>query len=126
MTRDRALWRGELCESAVAKSVAELRPSVPGARPTRACALQPHPFHRVRRYPAALIIRQRRVIPVTALLQNHNLASRWQSQNTSCTVDGRNSGFDVFRNHNCQALAARAVFQCEGSEPANCGQKYTG
>ena len=118
------LWR-QLIESAVVKSAAaSCPPFLELVLP--ACALQPHLFHRVRRYPAPLIIRQRRVIPVTALLQNHNFASRWQSQNTSCTVDGRNSGFGVFRNHNCQALAARSVFQCEGSEPANRGQKYTG
>src|SRR5438874_7165366 len=126
MTRDRALWRGELCESAVVKSVAELRPPFLELALPACALLQPHPFHRVRRYPAALIIRQRRVIPVTALLQNHNFASSWQSQNTSCAVDGRNSGLGVFRNHNCQALAAGAVFQSESSEPANRGQKYTG
>src|SRR5438874_7291486 len=87
--------------------------------------LQLHLFHRACRNPPTLIIRQRRVIPVTALLQNHNFASSWKGQNASCTIDGRNSGFGVFRSHNCQALPVRSVFQSVGSKPANRGQKHT-
>src|SRR5437762_1925120 len=88
--------------------------------------LQPHLFHRVCCNPPTLIIRQRRVIPVSALLYNQNFASSRKSQNAPRTVDRRNSGFGVFGNHNCQALAAGSVFRFISSEPANHGQEYAG